>query len=404
MTIFNDNTLPSGRQADDGQSILFDELSQVFDCLPWPRLVAKLQLERWIGRSGYSIQMMLKAYLASYFLNMRNTNALIRRLQEDRTLRELCGFTKAKQLPNRRTFNRFLDRLELHQDLIQWCINNMLTELREILPDFGSLVAVDATDVHSHSDCDKIAVSDSEAGFVIKEGTTGGRKKWAWGYKLHLVADAAYELPIAMSFTPGNHREMAEMMPLLRATKARLSWFSPRYIIADKGYDDYKNFEGVVKEFDADPIIKARMETPIFGTPAQPFCVAKLPLVYRCWDKNKGLQYQCPERARKATCPLPEKCSLKTVWVRPVQDYRRFGYRVPRHTEDWDIIYTYRVGIERIFSRLKGQRRLDAHCFRGLKKIELHCTLAMLCLVVGALAKARSHQVDELRDCARRVP
>lgn len=404
MTNFNDNTLPSGRQASENQSILADELSQVFDCLPWSRLVGKLRLEKWVGCSGYPIQVMFKAFLASYFLNMGNTNALIRRLQEDVVLRELCGFNKAERLPNRRTFNRFIDRLELRGDLIQWCVDDILAELHEILPDFASMAAVDATDVHSHSDCDKIAVSDREAGFVIKEGTTSSRKKWAWGYKLHLVADAIYELPIAMSVTPGNHREMAEMMPLLRATKARLSWFSPRYIIADKGYDDYKNFEGVVKEFDAEPVIKARMEIPIFGTPAQPFCLGKLPLVYRSWDKNKGLQYGCPERAGKATCPLPENCSLKIIWIRPVQDYRRFGYRIPRNTDSWNIIYTYRVGIERIFSRLKGQRRLDTHCFRGLKKIQLHCTLAMLCLVAGALAKARSHQLEELRDCARRIP
>ena len=366
--------------------------------------MAKLQLERRIGCSGYPIQTMLKASLASYFLNMGNTNALIRRLQEDVALKKLCGFTKLERLPNRRTFNRFMDRLELHQGLVRWCIDDILTELHNILPEFGSLVAVDATDVHSHSDCDKVPVSDNEAGFAIKEGTTGSRKKWAWGYKLHLVADAAHELPIAMSFTSGNAREMAEMMPLLSATKAKLSWFNPRYIVADKGYDDYKNFEGVVKEFDAEPVIKARMETPVFGTPSQPFCTGKLPLVYRSWDKNKGLQYQCPARAGKATCPLPENCSLKIIWIRPVQDYRRFGYRVPRNTDSWNIIYAYRVGIERIFSRLKGQRRLDTHCFRGLKKIQLHCTLAMLCLVAGALAKARSHKVDELRNCARRIP
>lgn len=403
MTDFDDSIESFACQPNEHESILVDELSEVFDCLPESQLVARLGLDRWVGRSGYPIGVMLRAYLASYFLNMRNTNSLIRRLQEDVVLREICGFSISEPLPHRVTFNRFMDRLELHQDLIQWCIDQVLNKLHEILPNFGSIVAVDATDVHSHSDCDRKPVSDREAGFVIKEGATGHRKKWAWGYKLHLVADAIYELPIAMSVTPGNAREMAELMPLLRAARAGLPWFSPGYIIADKGYDDHKNFEDIIKEFDAEPIIKTRMEVPVFGTPAQPFCLGKLPLVYRSCDKNKGLQYQCPERAGKATCPLPEKCPLKIIWIRPVHDYRRFGYRVARNTEEWQNLYNHRTAIERINSRLKYERRLDSHCFRQLGKIAFHCSLAVLSLLAGALAKAQKQQLDEIRVCARKI-
>lgn len=400
MTNFDDNTDGFACQSDGYESILVDELGEVFDCLPEGQLVAKLGLDRWVGRSGYPIVVMLRAYLASYFLNMRNTNSLIRRLQEDIVLRRICGFS-SDSLPHRRTFNRFMDRLDLHYDLMEWCIDQVVNRLHVILPGFGTTIAVDATDVHSHSDCGKKPVSDMEAGFVIKEGTVDSRKKWAWGYKLHLIADAVYELPIAMSLTPGNGREMAEMMPLLRATKTRLSWFSPKYIIADRGYDDYKNYENIVKELDAEPIIKARMEVSVSGTPAQPFCLGKLPLVYRSWDKNKGVQYQCPERARKATCPLSEKCSLKIIWVRPVHDYRRFGYRVAKHTEEWTNLYSHRTAIERINSRLKYQRRLDSHCFRGLDKMQLHCSLAVLSLLGGALAKARQYGPDKVRVCVR---
>lgn len=403
MTSFDDNIESFACQSSQHESILVDELSEVFECLPESQLVAKLGLDRWIGRSGYPMGVMLKAYLASYFLNMRNTNNLIRRLQEDAVLREICGFSSSKPLPHRVTFNRFMDRLELHQDLIQWCIDQVLTKLHSMLPDFGTIVAIDATDVHSHSDCDKKPVSDDEAGFVIKEGATGHRKKWTWGYKLHLIADTTYELPIAMSVTPGNAREMSEMIPLLRAAKVRLPWFVPKYVIADKGYDDHKNFEGIVKEFDAEPIIKSRMGIPVFGTPAQPFCPGKLPLVYRSCDKNKGLQYQCPERARKATCPLTDKCPLKIIWVRPVHDYRRFGYRVAKHTKEWTNLYNRRTAIERINSRLKYGRRLDSHCFRGLGKIEFHCSLAVLSLLAGSLAKAQKQEFDELRVCAREI-
>ncbi len=401
MTIFDDNTESFDCQSDGFESVLVDELGKVFDCLPENRLKAKLGLERWIGRSGYPITVMFRAYLASYLLNIGNTNSLIRRLQEDVALREICGFSNSKPLPNRRTFNRVMDRLRFHYDLIEWCMDQVLYKLREILPNFGTTIAIDGTDVHTHSDCDKKPVSDKEAGFVIKEGAVGHSKKWTWGYKLHLIADATYELPIAMSLTPGNMREMAEMMPLLRATKERISWFKPRYIIADRGYDDYKNFEGIVKEFNAEPIIKSRMEVPVFGTSAQPFCIGKLPLVYRSWDKDKGVQYQCPERAKKASCPLPEKCPIKMIWTRPVHDYRRFGHRIAKFTDEWNNLYSQRTAIERVNSRLKYHRRLDSHCFRGLEKLRLHCGLAILSLLGGALAQARRYGSDAVRVCVR---
>ena len=61
------------------------------------------------------------------------------------------------------------------------------------------------------------------------------------------------------------------------------------------------------------------------------------------------------------------------------------------------------AAIERINSRLKYGRRLDSHCFRGLEKIGLHCKLAVLSLLVGALVKAQKNELDELRVCARKI-
>lgn len=335
MTSHNDSREIYGCQSSEDGSILVDELGKVFDCLPETRLEAKLGFQRWVGCSGYPIRVMFRAYLASYFLNMRNINSLIRRLQEDVVLRKICGFSSLMPLPHRRTFNRFMDRVEPHQDLIQWCLDEILARLHEILPNFGAMVAIDATDIHSHSDCDKKPLSDREATFAIKGGTTPHRKQWTWGYKLHLAVDAIYELPIGMNVTSGNTPETIEMMPLLRAIKARLPWFRPRYIIADRGYDSQKNFEGVVAEFSAEPIFKVKKEVLIFGSPVRPFCLGGLPLVYWGLDKDKGLRYRCPERVGRAVCPLPEKCPLKMIYIHPVHDYRRFGYRMPRNTAEW---------------------------------------------------------------------
>jgi hypothetical protein len=101
--------------------------------------------------------------------------------------------------------------------------------------------------------------------------------------------------------------------------------------------------------------------------------------------------------------PLAEKCPIKMIWVRPVHDYRRFGYRIKRGTEEFETIYRKRVAVERVNSRLKDKRRLDSHCFRGLDKINLHCTLSVLAMNAMALVKVKTGPAQELRVTARRI-
>lgn len=167
-------------------------------------------------------------------------------------------------------------------------------------------------------------------------------------------------------------------------------------------------FEGIVKEFDADPIIKVRGSSTeetkeISGTSSTSICPGGLPLVYKYWSKEKGLRYQCSEQAKKALCPLTHRCQIKTAWIKPGHDYRCFGCRIKLGTEEFDEIYSHKVAAERINSRLKDKRRLDTHCFRGLNKINLHCTLSVLAMNAMALAKALAGQLSQIRCSARHI-
>jgi len=223
-----------------------------------------------------------------------------------------------------------------------------------------------------------------------------------------MVVDAISELPISKKLTLAKVQDVQEMLPLLRETRNGLPWFNPDVVTADKGYDSGDNYQGIVQEFDANPIIplSAKRESPppeITGSPAAPYCPAGLSLIYRSWDKKKGIQYACPAKAGRAICHMAEECGLKTVWIRPVRDYRRFGYRIKRGTEEWTESYRKRGAIERVNSRLKQTRRLEAHCFRGFNSINIHATLSVLVMQSIALSKARAGQMDELRVCVRQV-
>lgn len=415
MTIWKDSITSSSCQVELGQLLdetpLATELEDIFNCVPYRELETAILTKRTrafspLGRFGYSIPLLLKAYIAGYYLGVKSTNDLIRRLQEDPVLATVCGFDY-RNPPCCRTFIRFHKKLLEHKNLLDNCLNEITTKLSQLLPGFGDTVVIDGTPVRSHSNPDnRKVVSDIEAGWIYKEGNE--KKKWVWGYRLHLLSDGNYDLPIAMKVTTVRGVEKAVAIPLLRRAKAQLPSFNPKAVVCDKGYDKGTIFESIVKEFNADPIItlarKRSYEPPeISGSSAAPYCPGGLPLIYRSWDKKKGLQYQCPEKARRANCPLACKCPIKMIWVKPVNDYRRFGYRIKRGTDEFKRLYHKRAAAERVNSRLKDKRRLESHCSRGLKKIDLHCTLSVLTMNAMALAKVRAGKPSEVRSSSRKV-
>ena len=101
--------------------------------------------------AGYLAKKMWRAYMLSFILNMDCTNDLIRDLEENPNLIEICGFDMSKPLPNRRTFNRFICSLAEHQDMVERFLDRVISQLAQRLPGFGVTVAIDSSSVRSHS-------------------------------------------------------------------------------------------------------------------------------------------------------------------------------------------------------------------------------------------------------------
>ncbi|MBT4510888.1 MAG: hypothetical protein HOC20_01580 [Chloroflexi bacterium] len=61
---------------------------------------------------------------------------------------------------------------------------------------------------------------------------------------------------------------------------------------------------------------------------------------------------------------------------------------MPRHTKKWKKLYTKRVSVERIFSRLKkdGDGKLVNHRVRGLDKMTLNSLLSVWVMQAKASA------------------
>ena len=144
------------------------EVGAILDAIDSTALIERLEIYRPVGRKGYPLKALWRAYAASFVLNLPNMNTLIRRLNEDRALRKLCGF--GNQLPHRTTFNRFRNRVSEHLDLVEASLRTLTDELKgdKRLKGFGQAVAVDSTTVKTHSNPSRKVVSDEEATWTAK--------------------------------------------------------------------------------------------------------------------------------------------------------------------------------------------------------------------------------------------
>lgn len=382
-----------------------DELAATINNLLDDQFRYDLQKMRHRVGAGYLMVQLWKAYMVSFILNMDCTNDLIRRLEENPSLIQICDFAMDEALPSRWTFDRFIISLAEHLEPIERLLDRAVDQLHEQLPEFGVTVAIDSTPVRSHSNPQRKVKSDPEADFMVKEGSI--RKVWKWGYKLHLLIDTVWELPIAYEVTLARESDVTHLIPLLNKARQKFAWFKPWHIVADKGYDAGYNYKAAYN-IGAIPIIKmkerpqrqdAKYSLDVSGIP---HCEAGLPLLLMGHDRKKGMKYVCPHRAGKIKCSLLHNCTLKVVWIRPFWEYRKFC-SISRDSEQWNEIYSKRSAIERVNSKLKEHRRLDSHCHRGLSKIRLHCLMSVLSLAITALAEANANHVERVRACTRKV-
>ena len=338
---------------------------------------------------------------------MPHTNALIRRLSEDQALRELCGF---RRLPHRTTFNRFIQRLAHHVDLVEVCFAHATDCLRTLLLDLGGEVAVDSTTVRSHCNPNRRHISDSEASWTAKNKARAkdSGKEWSFGYKVHMVADANYGVPLAHIVTTAKRNDSPELSRVINHAEALLPWFRPRALVADRGYDSTSNHKYLLSK-NILPVIHIRgnahrgLKTDIHTWEGVPTCLGKVPMKYVRSDPVKGRLYRCAGCDLNGTMRSGAYFTCDDeVWQDPHENIRVFG-AIRREGPEWKVMYTKRQAIERVFKSMKESRRLESHCVRGLRQIRLHAMLSTLAFQATALARLRAGEPEWMRWMVRQV-
>jgi hypothetical protein len=143
-----------------------------------------------------------------------------------------------------------------HQKEVNKMFDNLVKMLCEELPDFGEVLAIDGKAIQSYArrrrDEDEKPYDgrrdiDADIGVKTYKGKNKNGSVWekvkTWfGYKLHLIVDAKYELPVAFSVTKASRSEVKEGHVLIDEMEYRVPVVIGRclYFAGDKGYDDTK--------------------------------------------------------------------------------------------------------------------------------------------------------------------
>ena len=281
------------------------------------------------GPKGHPAATLWRCFVAKHILGIESTAELIRTLENNPFIAGACGVTGA--VPHKSTFSRFFAKLTRRKylHLVKDVSRSLVRQHYATLPGFGKRVALDSSTLKAWSNGGKKPrYSDPEAGWSIKKGTQG-HKEFTYGYKLHLLVDAEYELPISANVSAGNVHDQARASNLLSearfGTKGR---FRPDYVMADQGYSGSPLIRLIRQQYWSRPIIQV----------------------------NKG--------HKRLLAELGEQ-----------QD-----------TPEWKALYRQRQSVERAFSRLKGQRSLNDIRVRRLRKVTLHCYLSVISLQASAAA------------------
>lgn len=435
-----------------------DRLQVLLEALPDEELMRTLEDERKGRRDDYPIRAMWNSLLAGFVFQHNGIESLRRELARNGQLRQWCGFDVlrgAKAVPPEWVYTRFQTKLLRHWKEVERIFDALLERLMEVLPDLGVRLAVDSKAIQSHANSprkdappqnqkpDGRRDRDADWGTkqykgIHKDGTPWEKTKRWFGYKLHLIVDAHYELPLGYLVTKASANDSPYLLPLVEELDSRHPQLVARsqYLSADKGYDSHANNKDLFEEYAIRPIVDIRAtwkEEPDRPRPLYPervdtiFHTEQGELLCRCRDgapkerdnyeamayegfeaDRQTLKYRCPAKARGIACTQQDCCNQgnqpqhgRIVRV-PLDTDRRVFTPLPRDSKSWAREYKHRTAIERVNSRIDGAFGFERHYIRGLKKMRARAGLALLVMLGMALGWIEAGRHENLRSLVGR--
>lgn len=239
--------------------------------MPDEELMQILEKQRGKGIDDYPVRAMWNSILAGVVYQHPSIESLRRELSRNGQLRLMCGFYE-KPVPPAWIYTRFLKKLFDNKEIVEKMFNELVKEISKALPDFGKDLAIDSKAIESlskHENKNKKTDGrrDTEADWGRKEyrgqrqdGTMWEKiVKW-FGYKLHLIVESNYELPVAYSVTKASIADIKEASELIQKLNKKHKEIIQRWetLQADKGYDDTKLITDLWDTYKIKPVIDIR--------------------------------------------------------------------------------------------------------------------------------------------------
>ena len=170
---------------------------------------------------------------------------------------------------------RFATKLRAHSDLLDACITRVLTSLRGELPEMGTDIAIDGSDLPAYANGQRFVskggrererFSDPDASWGHRSAISARKGGGFYGYKVHAAVCTRTGLPLAWEIHTARDAEATVALPVMDAVIA--CGFAPETCTMDKGYDSGPIHAGV-GERGCSPVIPLRNDprTPDAGAP-----------------------------------------------------------------------------------------------------------------------------------------
>lgn len=416
-----------------------ERLMLALEHLPDEGLMQKLEGQRKWGRDDYPIRAVWNSVLAGIVYQHQSIDSLRRELLRNGELRGRCGFDPHKgsgAVPPSWVYTRFLRLLFKYKADIDAMFDCLVDELKELLPDLGFSVAVDSKGVSSAGRLTKEAKgdgrrdTDADWGKKVYRGEREDGTLWEkvvkwFGYKIHLLVDTKYEMPIGWWVTRASVSDTTRLLPLVESLKERHPEIHKdiRELSGDKGYDSEDNFRQLYDEHGIKPVIDIRRmwrdketrlldpnrsDNIVYDEVGVVYCLCpktgeQRQMAYGGFEKDRiALKYVCPVKAYGLTCKGSDQCdhAMKSKRVSLEID-RRIFTPVARSSYAWDREYKNRTAVERVNSRLDVSFGFENHFIRGIQKMEIRVGLALCVMLAMAVGRIKEQRQDLMRSLVR---
>jgi hypothetical protein len=455
MAILPQSQLFSWRIVDARSDL--DRLRFVLDVMPDETLMQTLEAERGHGCDKFPVRPVWNSILAGIVFGHTSVESLRRELDRNGELRQVCGFSTplgARAVPPHWGYSRFLVNLLRHEAMIRQIAVDLVTRVAELLPDFGRRLALDGKALHSfgkpseQTETDGRRETDADWGKKQYSGTHADGRPWSkitkwFGFKLHLLCDTTYELPLAFKVTKASVPDVVEAIALVEQAVREQPEAMGRTgeLAADKGYDDTTfvshlwDKHGIAPVVDirncwqddkggTRPLFEKRADQVVYDYKGTVSCLVPgtngkkdelAEMAYMGFEADREtLKYRCPAAAYGLDCPLVGTCGAaqkkgakrgkygRIVRI-PLARNRRIFTPIARSSYRWKHCYAKRTAVERINSRIDVSFGFEQHTTRGLAKMTLKVDLAMVVMLAMAVGSILSGQKERMRSLCQPV-